>query len=248
VKSPNRRQTRTLLALAALLAAMSTGCLSLCELFFGVKPEPGPTVTVTVQAGNNANGFAALAAFLSRFALCDFDVSSESSRYIPAGASTVVPAGVYCRTNRDLRGSEPTATVDLVTSASTPPGQYMLEYRDASPGSYVVGTLNLTIEPGEAPLVQACLYVYGDGEVIVVNQNTNFYGCCSLAPEDDPIVQYKWWFDYNGNPSSAPSATTTLCLTDYTYTTPGPRTTRLVVRTQSGEEAEDTQDIVVLGL
>jgi hypothetical protein len=36
-------------------------------------------------------------------------------------------------------------------------------------------------------------------------------------------------------------------MTTHVYTTPGPRTTRLVVRTESGEEAADTYDIVVQG-
>jgi hypothetical protein len=153
---------------------------------------------------------------------------------------------VYVRTNRDLRG-EPSATVDLVTALSTPVGSYVLEYRDASPGSYVVGQLNLTIEAAPDPEVTACMAVFGENEVIVVNQIVNFYGCCSFSNnKEDPIVQYKWWFNYNGNPSSSPSQTTTICSTTTTYTTPGVRNTRLVVRTQSGLEAEDTQQITVL--
>ena len=72
--------------------------------------------------------------------------------------------------------------------------------------------------------------------------------CCSTSPKDDPIVQYKWWWDYNGNPSSTPNATTEFCITDHVYTTPGPRTTRLVVRTENGEEAAETFEILVQGL
>jgi hypothetical protein len=151
------------------------------------------------------------------------------------------------RTNRNLTGSEPTASVDLVTTSATPPGIYLLQYREASPGSQVIGTLELTVEAAEPSDVVSCMAVFGEGEVILVNQSVSFYGCCSTSPENDPIVQYKWWFNYNGNPSSPPSATTATCMTTHVYTSPGPRTTRLVVRTESGEEAADITEITVQG-
>lgn len=245
MKLPNHRRLGTLATLAVLLAAMTTGCLTLCEAFLGVKPADGPDVSVTVPAGNTANNFATLGGFFSRFAVCDFPLAPNS--VIPAGASTSVPGGVYVRTNRNLTGSEPVSSVDLVTTAATPPGVYVLQYRETG-GSHVVGTLNLTVEAAEPSDVVACMAVFGEFEVIQVNTTTNFYGCCSTSPESDPIVQYKWWFSYNGNPSSPPSATTTTCMTTYTYPTPGPRTTRLVVRTESGEEAAETTEIVVQGL
>ncbi len=244
MRLPNRHRFATLSALAVLLAAMSTGSLSLCEIFFGIDPEAGPDINETVPAGNTVNDFASLGSFYSRIALCDFPLTAESSRFIPAGANTQVPAGVFCRTNRDLR-DKGIVSADLVTSTSTPPGVYVLQYRDASPGSYIIGTLNLTIEERAPSDVTACMAVFGKGEVILVNQTAQFYGCCSLAPENDPIVQYKWWFNYNGNPSSAPSQTTATCMTSTTYGTPGVKNTRLVVRTESGIEAEDTQQITV---
>lgn len=245
MKRPNPHRTGILAALTLLLAGSTTGLLPVCEPVEEEKPQAGATLYVTLEAGEEATDINDAFDFFSRIALCDFGLPLTGS--LEAGGSTI-PSGVYLQCNRDLRGEEPLASVDLKTNAATPPGHYLLQYRMASLTSIVTGTLDLTVQPAQAPLVQACLYVYGEGEnpVIVVNQNTNFYGCCSLSPENDLIVQYKWWWDYNGNPLSAPSLTTTLCLTDHTYTSVGPRTTRLVVRTQSGEEAEDTQEIVVL--
>lgn len=243
MRLPNRHKLGTLTALAALLAWMSTGSLTICELMFGVDPVTGPTINVTLPAGENASNITLLGAIFSRFALCNLATERATSSAIPAGTLTTVPTGVYTRCNRDLRG-EPSATVDLITSASTPPGHYLLEYRDASPGSYVIGTLDLTVEPGQSD-VTACMAVFGEGEVIVVNQTVTYYACCSSGPPGDPVVEYKWWFNYNGNPSSAPSRTVTQCETTSSYTTPGTKNVRVVVKTQSGLTAEDTQAIVV---
>ncbi len=242
MKLPNSRKLRTMTALGVLLAAMSTGCLTLCEIFFGAEPEDGDDIFVTASAGSSANNAFALFNFLSRVALCNGDLSQATT---VGGGNTIVPAGVYLRTSRDLRGAEPTATVDLVTSSNTPEGVYTLQYRETAPGTYVIGTLYLTIEHEDLP-VQACMAVYGSEEFIVVGQSASFYGCCSFSSDiEDPIVQYKWWWDYNGNPSSSPSQTTTTCMTTHTYNTAGPRTTRLVVRTQSGLEAADLYEINV---
>lgn len=245
MKLAKHRRLGTLATLAVLLAAMSTGALSLCEIFFGVVPEDGPDVAVTVTAGNTANDFASLGSLLSRIAVCNLSVTSESSERIPAGAGTVVPAGVYCRTNRDFRG-KPVVSADLVTSSSTPPGNYVLEYRDASPGSYIVGTLNLTVEAAEPNDVVAELYVTSKNEFLLVNEPVILYGCLSQSPASDPIVEYRWWFNYNGNPSSPPSEITTICTNNYTYTTPGTKTARLVVRTQNDNEDEDVQTFNVV--
>lgn len=233
-------RTGTLTTLAVLLAGLCMGFIPLCELIANSEPETGDDIDATAEAGNTVHDLTLLDVF-ARIAMCELGVVAE-------GGPTAIPSGVYLRTSRDLRGT-PSATVDLVTSASTPPGVYVIEYRKAGLGSYVTGTLNLTIQPGSS-LVQACLYVFqGEGDVIIVNQVATFYGCCSLAPPEDPIVQYKWWFDYNGNPSSSPSTTTAFCEATHTYASTGTRTARLVVRTQSGEEAEDTQTInVVTGL
>lgn len=236
MKLPNRHRLGTFTALALLLAGVSTGGLTLCEAFFGGEPEAGEDFVVTVPAGNTVGLAEALNA-LGRFALCNSLVRAE-------GGSTI-PAGVYARTTRDLRGPTPSASVDLVTTSATPPGRYVIEYRSTEPGSYAIGTIDLTVEEVHSD-VTACMAVFGEGEFILVNQTVNFYGCCSQSPENDPIVQYKWWFNYNGNPSSAPSQTTPGCMTTTTYGTPGTKNTRLVVRTESGLEAEDTYTIDVL--
>jgi hypothetical protein len=244
MKLPNPRRLANLTALAVLLAGISTGCLTVCErflLFLQLGIFPGPLEEVTLEAGDTFEDWADALDFLSMFALCD-SVPVRGST-IPAGESYSVPPGVYVRTNRDLRGPAPSATVDLVTSASTPPGRYIVQYRDISPSGHVVGTLDLTVQPASHPLVEACVYVYQDGEYILTGQPANFYGCCSQAPEEDPIVQYRWWWDYKGSPT--PDATTTTCITTHTYSTPGTKTARLVVRTQSGEEDDDTMTIVV---
>ena len=124
-----------------------------------------------------------MAGFFSRFTLCDLEISARST-FVPAGASTEVPAGCYARTNRDFTGEEPIASVDLVTSSNTPPGVYVLEYRDASPGSYRVGTLNLTVEENHDAVI-ADLYVFSKSEIFMVNQPVSFYGCLSSSPKDD---------------------------------------------------------------
>ncbi len=239
MKLPNRKHT-ALFAIAVLLAAITMGCLGPCEaLLLGIIITDGGPIFLTAPAGSQANSFYPIGLF-ELLAICD-----GPAKLATAGGTVAVPAGVYARTRRDLTASEPTATCDLVTSSSTPPGHYILEYRTTSPTGQTRGTLDLTIEEGAPSDVTACLYAYGDGEIIFVNQQVNFYGCCSFAPPTDPIVQYKWWFNYNGNPASAPSQTTSSCLTTHTYTTPGTKNTRLVVRTESGVEAEDTQSILV---
>ncbi len=242
MKLPNRIGTLTVLAV--LLAGMSMGFISWCEFILGIEPGEGENFVFEVEAGETISNWAGLLALLERLALCEALFVAEDGSTIAAEGGSTIPPGVYLRTTRDLRGAEPTASVDLITSASTPPGRYLISYQRAGLNGYVTGTCDLTVLPGAHP-VTACIYVYQDGEVIVVNQPVNFYGCCSSSPKDDPIVQYRWWWDYNGNPNSAPSQTTTTCLTTHTYATTGTKNARLVVRTDSGEEAEDLQAIVV---
>lgn len=231
MKLPKHR-TSALLVIAVLLAAVTMGNLTWCDVIVHGPPSDADTVRVVLNPGEVARDIrVGFTETLYRFALC------------PPGAIT----GVYSRTRRAL---DSFVTIDLVTSTNTPPGHYFLTYVEAyeffrfEPELYR-GVIDLTVEAPEAT-VTACMAVFGQNEVIVVNQPVSFYGCCSTSPEEDPIVQYKWWFNYNGNPSSSPSATTTSCMTTHTYTSAGTRETRLVVRTQSGEEAEDTQTIQVL--
>jgi hypothetical protein len=235
MKLPNRHRSGTLLALAVLLAMTTTGYITICDVFLFGEPEVGPDIPVTVEAGDVASDITGSEfGLLYRFSLCG-----------------PVPEGVFPRLRRDGTSFGTPVVVDLVTSTSTPVGFHQIDYNEGDIGLFTepyfaVGVVNLTVQPPTNP-VTACMAVFGEGEIIVVNQTTNFYGCCSSSPENDPIVQYKWWFDYNGNPSSTPSDITTECMTTHTYTTPGTKNTRLVVRTESGEEAEDTQTIVVLG-
>ena len=233
---PNHRKLGVLLTLAVLLSAITMGCLGPCEAFIvGIVIQNGGTITINVHAGESASDISPIG-FLGIFSICESSVVAEG------GTTTALPVGVYSRTRRDLTGSEPTATVDCVTTSQTPPGHYILEYRETSPTGQVRGTLDLTVEASQSN-VTACLYALG--EVYNVNHEIEFYACCSLAPPDDPIVQYKWWYDYNSNPSQPPSATTSACITYHTYTSAGAKYIRLVVRTQSGLTAEESHIIVV---
>ncbi|HXV14535.1 MAG TPA: hypothetical protein VEC56_10055 [Candidatus Krumholzibacteria bacterium] len=237
MKLPNRHRFATLTALAVLLAGMTTGCLTLCEALLGIEPEPGKDFVVVVPAGEQATLADALY-WLSRITLCLDEIAAEGGG--------IAPTGVYCRTSRDFRGSEPTATAELVTSASTAPGRYFIPYRYADPTTFITGTVDLTVEENQSGVV-AELYITSKTEVPVVNEPVITYGCLSTSPASDPIVEYRWWFNYNGNPSSTPSEVTTICTNSTVYTTPGTKTVRLVVRTQSGSEAEDIQTFTVLG-
>ncbi len=243
MKLPNRHKLGVLTALAVLLAASTMGFLPWCAPE-EEEPEPdtAPTITLTKEAGDTEIDFGGLLGLLEQLALCEPLILPNGTR-VPAGGSSI-PAGVHIRCRRYLETGA--ATAELVTSTSTPAGHYIIQYRRAGIGARAVGTLDLTITAPQNP-VQACLYVYPDNEELIfyVNQNVNFYAGCSFAPEDDPIVLYKWWWDYSGSPSSPPSQETAISYTDHTYTSTGTKHTRLVVRTESGVEAEDTQDIVV---
>lgn len=228
---PRTRRTGTLLALAVLLAAISTGGLTICDAFLFGAPEPGGTIPVTVQAGNTAPGIAESGGYFYRFSLCG-----------------PLPQGAYLRSNRDTRGDGYT-TVDLVTGTGTPPGNYQIPYVESDIDLFgpilYAGTFDLTVTQADVT-VEACLYVYSENELLLVNQPLSFYGCCSSSPMNDPIVQYKWWFNYNGNPSSSPDATTTTCQTQHTYASAGAKSVRLVVRTQGGDEGAATETITVV--
>jgi hypothetical protein len=233
---PRLRRTGTLLALAVLLAFISTGSISLCDAILFGEPEPvGPAIDITVQAGETAENFAEAGGPYLLFNVC------------PAGS---LPSGAYVRVNRSLSEEIAFTGFDLVTSLDTPPGEYTAiyvrtEFNFLSP-DFVSGTFNLTVLPAETTLA-ACFYAYSEGEINRVNQPISFYAYCSLAPEANPIVQYKWWWNYNGNPSSSPDQTVTSTPVDHTYSTAGTKTVRLVVRAQNGDESAVTETVTVTG-
>src|SRR5262249_34254434 len=113
------RRTGTFLILGLLLAAMTTGSLSLCDAFiFGTPPSDAPTLGVSVHAGDTRLGFAEAVGVYATYGICP-------PRSLPAGA--------YLRLNRDFTHLTPTFSVDLVTSPSTPPGSYTMTYVKTSP-------------------------------------------------------------------------------------------------------------------
>lgn len=230
------RKTGTLLVLAVLLAAISTGSITICDaLIFDVFDDAEPIV-VSLKAGDTATQILTADDFLFRFGVCP---------------SNALPQGAYFRYNRDALGAG-TVSVDLVVERTTTPGHYPLLYAATAAtifqgGAVYQGTLDLTVLPPDESLV-ACFYAYGAGEVLLVNQPIGFYAYCSTQLETNPIVQYKWWFNYNGNPSSMPDATTTDSQVNHTYSTPGAKPVRLVIRAQNGDEAAKAQTITVNGL
>ena len=232
MKKPNRHRTGTLLALAVLLASMTTGYLTICDLFLGA-PEPGDTYYVALKAGETAEDIAG-------------SVTSDFYRFTLCGP---VPEGVYYRVRRDLRGLGGN-TVDLITTTSTPPGHYSIDYVEGGFNPLfaellLLGQVDLTVAEADQ-ILTACFYYFVNSEVILVNQSVSFLSYCSTAPPGRTIVQYKWWFNYNGNPSSTPSVVTADYNVPYTYTTAGTRTVRLVVRADNGDEAATAQSITVV--
>ena len=231
MKLPNRR-TGALLVLALLLAAISTGSLTICDAFIYGEPQDGGPIVVTLQAGDVATDITGSDGFSYRFDVC------------PTGS---LPEGAYFQAVRDTRGLG-SVSINLVTTTNTPPGNYQLPYVESDVllfGSFLyTGILDLTVTAPDVTLT-ACLYAFSESEILLVNQPITFYGCCSQSTEANPIVQYKWWYNYNGNPSSAPDATTTFCESERTYTTPGAKAARLVVRAQNGDEAATAQTITV---
>jgi hypothetical protein len=223
MKHPNRHRTGTLLALAVLLASMTTGYITICDFVLG-EPEDGGTFFVSLKAGETAEDITgAFESEFYRFSLC-----------------SPVPEGVFYRINRDLRGSGDTS-VDIITSAATPPGHYTIDYVEGgfdpgAPNVLLLGQIDLTVAEPDQTLT-ACFYYYGMFEFVVVNQPVSFLAYCSTVPAGRSIVQYKWWFNYNGNPSSPPSEIDTDYETQYTYTSAGAKTVRLVVRADNGDEA-----------
>ena len=228
---PRTRRTGTLLVLAVLLAAISTGGLTICDAYIWGEPLLGDTIVVNLQQGETEPDIARSDGIFYRWVLCG-----------------TLPEGTYLREKRDLRG-DGLVSIDLVTTLNTPPGHYQIPYVESDVyflGSVLyAGTIDLTVTAAPVTLT-ACLYCFSQAEILVVNQPITCYGCCSESTQDDPIVQYKWWFNYNGNPNSPPDATTTVCETEHTYTTVGQKSVRLVVRTQSGQEAATGQTITVV--
>jgi hypothetical protein len=234
MKPPRVRRTVTLSVLAILLAALSTGSFTICDAFIFSDPIATDDIILTLKAGESELDIAGSGGSYYRFILC------------PTGS---VPDGVYLRHNRDTRGKG-FVSVDLVTDTNAPPGHYVLQYIEndvffLGPVTYS-GVFDLTIEEPDVALT-ACFYAYSKGEILVVNQPIIFDGICSQATEQYPIVQYRWWFNYNGNPGSTPDDITKDAQTSHTYTTSGPKTVRLVVRASNGSEAATASVITVIG-
>lgn len=233
MRLPNPHRSGTLLALAILLAMTTTGYITICDVFLFGEPEDGPTLFATVEAGETAVDVTGSSdGFFYRFSLC-----------------SPVPQGVYPVIRRDGTSFGSPVQVDIVTSTNTPPGFYTIDYNEGDIGFFsdyfAVGQLELTVEQPTSGIT-VCMFVGGKGEFVVVNEPATLYACCSTGPKDDPIVQYRWWPSYNGNPSSSPTYTTGECIISHTYTTTGTKTARLVLRTESGEEAEGTVTVQVV--
>lgn len=232
---PKRHRIGTLLALAILLASMTMGNLTVCDVVMG-EPEAGRDYVISLKAGETALGITGplLAPDFYRFSLCG-----------------PIPDGVYYRIVHEyglLVDGVPTS-VDIITSPGTPPGHYSIDYVEGGlsqlPGSnqLLVGKIDLTILPPDAALV-ACFHLSSEGP-ITINHAVFFIGCSS-APPGQTIVLYKWWFDYDGNPSSDPSLLGPDPNVQHTYTTAGSRTVRLVVVTDDGDEAATAQSVNVV--
>lgn len=226
MKPPRAHRLTVLATIAVLLAAMTMGNISFCDVYLLGEPGVGPTIPITVKAGKTLHDFRA-------------GYIDENYRFILCNPGTV--SGVYVQTERSFGVF---TDVNLVTSASTPPGHYTLNYTETSLTTegpiFNLGILDLTVLPADE--LTACFYV--NSEVILVNSHVDFSAYCSIGP----IVLFSWWFDYDGNPTSAPSATTTGYQIQHTYATAGQRTVRLVVRAEGGGEAETSQTVVVQGL
>lgn len=233
MKETKRHRIGILLVLAVLLAGITTGNLTVCDVFFG-SPMPADNISVTVKVGETAEAIRvqSFAPPEYRFSLCGS-----------------IPAGVFYRIRRTWVDEVPAiASVDLVTTTTTPPGHYLIDYVEggvsAIPTQLFVGQVDLTVEEA-APSLIACFNYFVEGPILV-NQHVNFTAYCSSAPAGQTIVQYKWWFDYSGGPTSAPSDTTSEFQIDHTYLTAGQRTVRLVVVSSNGDEAATAQPIVVV--
>lgn len=229
MKTPSPRKLAAPLAIAALLAALTMGNITLCDVALLGLPEEADTLRVTVQAGQTAADIASSVFDAYLFRLC------------PPG----VVSGVYPVSH--IFGGPPGITiVDLATSSTTPPGHYFVNYTETYENFpfpslvLTLGVIDLTITPGPEPeLLHSCFYA--QAEIIQVGVPVTFNATCSTGP----IAQYKWWFDYNNNPSSSPSITTTAATAQTTYGSIGQRTVRLVVHAAGGEEAEITHTYVV---
>lgn len=225
----NRHRVGILLALAVLLASMTTGSLTICDVLFGTAEE-GETYVVSLKAGETefyVTG-ALILEPLYRFSLC-----------------SPVPEGVYYRNVRNDFFDPAFSSVDLITSNTTPPGHYVIDYVEVFSLQQVkLGQLDLTVQVPDR-ILTACFNVLVDGPILI-NQHVNLSAYCSTAPAGQTIVQYKWWFDYSGGPTSLPSATTSEFQIDHTYVTAGQRTVRLVVVSNNGDEAATAQSITVV--
>jgi len=236
--TPRIRRTGTLIILAVLLAAISTGSLTICDALIFTDLIDEGTISETVKAGEEVRDFTGSQGFLYRFAVCP---------------PSSLPEGVYIRLRRDTRGLG-SVSVDIVTDSNVIPGNYQVPFAETEffpeAAEMYIGTLDLTVTPPDPIALVACFYAYGKGEYLRVNQPISFYAYCSEATEANPIVLYKWWFNYNGNPNSTPDATMTLPTdhVNHTYSSAGNKPVRLVVRAQNGDEAATAQTITVLGL
>ncbi len=205
------------------------GNISICDVLVLGPPDQADTLVVSVAAGDTQT---------------DVTYGNDSEYYLfrlcPPGA---VP-GVYPITRRLPDGIGGTiVSVDIATSTTTPPGHYLVNYTDSDFRLFFPfwenGILDLTVTPGAA--LTACYEYVTDGEFITAGIPVTFLSYCSTGP----IVLYKWWFSYNGNPNSTPSATTTDTFIQTTFSA-GPHTVRLVVRTGSGQEAEISHTYTVV--
>ncbi len=220
MKIPNRRRIAVLSVIALLLAAMTTGNLTICDVYVFGPPSAARDLAVTVEAGQTAGSI----------------TGSVDDNYVFRLCQTTPVHGVYPVVSC-LGGNPCLSVVDLVTSPTTPPGDYIIQYAETYTGLLGIvelarGELRLTVTPSTAPPLDACFEVYQ--EILKVGEPVAFYAYCSTGA----IAQFKWWFNYNGNPSSTPDLTTTDTIIDHTFTTMGQKTVRLVVRTATGEEDE----------
>ena len=231
MKTLRPRKLAALLVIAALLAALTMGNISICDVIVGA-PDEADTLRVTVQAGQTAAEITTNLFEYYLFRLCP-----------PGAVSGVYPVTRFF--GDPGPGDAAIRLVDLVTSTTSPPGHYFVNYTEWYPEFFgtpilAYGVLDLTITSGPDPeLLHSCFYA--QAEIIQVGVPVTFNATCSTGP----IAQYKWWFNYNNNPSSSPSITTTAATAQTTYGSIGQRTVRLVVHAAGGEEAEITHTYVV---
>jgi hypothetical protein len=229
MRIPNRHRAFILLAIALLLAGITMGNISICDVLILGPPDQADTLYVNVAAGETQTDVAR-----------GIDSKYYLFRLCPPGAVS----GVHPITHRLPDGNGGAiVSVDIATSTTTPPGHYRVNYTDSDFRLlfpfWENGILDLTVTPGAA--LVACYEYYTQTEFITAGIPVTFLSYCSTGP----IVLYKWWFSYNGNPNSAPSTTTTDTFIETTLSA-GAHTVRLVVRTATGQEAEISHTYTVV--